>query len=174
MNSCLICDLICSPKLISKRDTNTMNSTLLADKIKSFFNPKTLLDCARQCRFLQRSRQIVPMTLMLSFIETLGSQSKANIADIHRKYQTLSGMPIEYKPFHNQIKKLHCADFFRNCFKKVMGDWVLQSLKLTSLSSGAAFPFTQVKLHDGCSFAIHAGLQGTYPGRFKKTHSCSS
>ena len=132
------------------------------------FNPKTLLDCARQCRFLQRSRQIVPMTLMLSFIDTLGSQSKANIADIHRKYQTLSGMPIEYKPFHNQIKKIHCADFFRNCFKKVMGDWVLQSLKLTSLSSGAAFPFTQVKLHDGCSFAIHAGLQGTYPGRFKK------
>ncbi|MFT5636974.1 MAG: hypothetical protein ACI89T_002447 [Cognaticolwellia sp.] len=36
-------------------------------------------------------------------LKTLGSQSKANLADIHRHYQLLSGMTINYKPFHNQI-----------------------------------------------------------------------
>lgn len=145
-----------------------MNITLLTEKIKSFFDPKNLLDSARQCKFLQRSRQIIPMTLLLSFIETLGNQSKANIADIHRKYQAMSNMPIEYKPFHNQIKKSQCADFFKNCFENVLELWVLQSLKLTTLSTGAAFPFSQIKLHDGCSFGIHSGLRSIYPGRFKK------
>ncbi|MFT5163363.1 MAG: hypothetical protein ACI9FJ_001958, partial [Alteromonadaceae bacterium] len=33
-----------------------MNITLLTEKIKRFFDPKNLLDSARQCQFLQRSR----------------------------------------------------------------------------------------------------------------------
>jgi hypothetical protein len=41
------------------------------------------------------------MELLLSFIETLGCQPKVNLADSHRKYQAISGMPINYKPFHN-------------------------------------------------------------------------
>jgi hypothetical protein len=49
-----------------------------------------------------------------------------------------------------------------------MHQWVLQSLKLTSLSTGDKFPFSQTKLHDGCSFQVHDGLQKTYPGRFRK------
>jgi hypothetical protein len=145
-----------------------MNFTPLTEKIKNIFDADYLLNLAKQCQFMQRSRQTIPITLLLSFIETLGNQSKANIADIHRKYQTLSDMPIEYKPFHNQIKKPQCTDFFRNCFENAMGLWVLKSLKLTSLSTGDPFPFTQIKLHDGCSFGIHSGLQDTYPGRFKK------
>jgi hypothetical protein len=80
----------------------------------------------------------------------------------------MSGMPIEYKPFLNQIRKPQCTEFFKNCFEHVMELWVLQSLKLTMLSTGASFPFTQIKLHDGCSFGILSGLQSIYPGRFKK------
>jgi hypothetical protein len=53
-------------------------------------------------------------------------------------------------------------------FTYVMLSWVLQSLKITSLSTGAAFPFSQIKLHDGCSFQVHDNLQQIYPGRFKK------
>jgi len=77
-------------------------------------------------------------------------------------------MQINYKPFHNQLKKAQCSDFFKSCFESVMQQWVLQSLKLTSLSTGAKFPFSQIKLHDGCSFQVHDGLQKTYPARFKK------
>jgi len=85
--------------------------------------------------------------LLLSITNTLGCQSKANLADIHRNYKNLSGMQINYKPFHNQLKKAQCSDFFKSCFESVMQQWVLQSL-----STGAKFPFSQIKLHDGCSF----------------------
>ena len=89
--------------LTSKRDTNAMNLTPLTEKIKSVFDAGRLLNLAKQCKFLLGSRQTIPMTLLLSFIETLGSQSKANIADIHRKYQTLSDMPKMY-PLSNEYK----------------------------------------------------------------------
>jgi hypothetical protein len=145
-----------------------MKLTTLTEKINAIFNEKKLLDLAREKKFLLRSRQLNPLKLLLSVITTLGSQSKANLADIHRQYKLLSGMTINYKPFHNQIKKTQCHDFFKECFTYVMQSWVLQSLKLTSLSTGAAFPFSQIKLHDGCSFQVHDNLQQIYPGRFKK------
>jgi len=145
-----------------------MNLTILTEKINAIFDAKKLFSLAREKKFIQRTRQINPLKLLLSIINTLGCQSKANLADIHRNYQSISGMPINYKPFHNQLKKAQCSEFLKSCFENVMQQWVLQSLKLTSLSTGAKFPFSQVKLHDGCSFQVHDGLQKTYPGRFKK------
>jgi len=147
-----------------------MQFTELTEKINTIFNPRTLLTTARETLFLKRARQILPLEFLLSFIETLGVQPKANIADIHRKYQAISGMPINYKPFHNQIKKEQCADFFENIFKHVLQSWVVKSLKLTTLSTGKPFPFEKIVLHDGCSFAINSQLKEVFPGRFS-THS---
>jgi hypothetical protein len=90
-----------------------MNLTILTEKINTIFNEKKLLALAREKKFVIRSRQLNPLKLLLSAITTLGSQSKANLADIHRHYQLLSGMTINYKPFHNQIKKTQCHDFFK-------------------------------------------------------------
>ncbi|MFT5758721.1 MAG: hypothetical protein ACI9LM_003469 [Alteromonadaceae bacterium] len=145
-----------------------MNITTLTEKINSIFEPKKLLTLARQKKFIIRSRQINPLKLLLSIINTLGCHSKANLVDIHRNYQVVSGMDIKYKPFHNQIKKEQCSEFIKSCFELIMQHWVLDSLKLTTLSTGTEFPFSQIKLHDGCSFQVHDGLQTTYPGRFKK------
>ncbi|MFT5636975.1 MAG: hypothetical protein ACI89T_002448 [Cognaticolwellia sp.] len=61
--------------------------------------------------------------------------------------------------------------FSKKNFTYVMQSWVLQSLKLTSLSTGAAFPFSQIKLLDGCSFQVHNNLQQIYPSRFKTVSS---
>jgi len=144
-----------------------MNLTTLTEKINLIFEPKKLLDLAREKKFIKRSRQINPLKFLLSLINTLGCHSKANLADIHRHYQSISGMDIKYKPFHNQIKKEQCSDFIKSCFELVMKHWVLNSLKLTTLSTGDKFPFSQIKLHDGCSFQVHDGLQSTYPARFK-------
>lgn len=147
-----------------------MNLTTLTEKINAIFNSQTLLKLARETKFIQRSRQINPCHLLLAMIQTLGCQSKANLADIHRNYLGNTGMPIQYKPFHNQIKKEQCSTFIKGCFELVMKHWVLHSLKLTSLSTGSRFPFSKIKLHDGCSFQLHDGLQATYPGRFKKRY----
>lgn len=144
-----------------------MNLTTLTDKFQSIFATKPLFSIARKVKFIERSRQLNPYYFLLAVIDTLGCQSKANLADIHRKYQAISGMTIHYKPFHNQLKKEQCRDFMQQCFEKVMQYWVLHTLKLTTLSTGEAFPFSQVKLHDGCSFQLHDGLQTQYPGRFK-------
>ncbi|PCI62790.1 MAG: hypothetical protein COB35_02515 [Gammaproteobacteria bacterium] len=145
-----------------------MKITSLSEKINTIFNAKQLLASARATKLLQRARQTNPLQLVLAFIETLGCQSKANIADIHRKYQALSGMPIHYKPFHNQIKKEACTHFFKQLFEHALKTWITRSLKLTTLSSGQHFPFERVLLHDGSSFAIHSGLKTTFPGRFTK------
>jgi len=145
-----------------------MKFTALTKKINTIFNSQRLFNSAREMLFLKRARQIAPMELLLSFIETLGCQPKVNLADIHRKYQAISGMPINYKPFHNQIKKVECTDYFKHCFESALAEWIVQSLKLTSLSTGEKFPFENVLLHDGCSFAIHSGLKEEFPGRFTK------
>ena len=163
-------DLIHSPKIISKQNANMMQFTELTEKINAIFNPQTLLTAARETQFLKRARQILPLEFLLAFIETLGVQPKENLADIHRKYQAMSGMPINYKPFHNQINKVQCTDLFENIFKHVLKTWIVKSLKLTTLSTGKPFPFEKVVLHDGCSFAIKAKLKGVFPGRFT-THS---
>ena len=90
-----------------------MQFTELTQKINTFFNSQRLLIAARETKFLKRARQIMPLEFLLAFIETLGVQPKANIADIHRKYQAISHMPINYKPFHNQIKKPQYTDLFK-------------------------------------------------------------
>ena len=102
------------------QNANMNQFTELTEKINTIFNPRTLLTAARETQFLKRARQILPLEFLLSFIETLGVQPKANLADIHRKYQAMSGMPINYKPFHNQIKKEQCTDLFENIFKHVL------------------------------------------------------
>ena len=168
MHPSSVYDLIVSPKITRKQNSDHMNITSLSTKIYTIFNAKQLLATARTTKLIQRVRQTNPLQLVLAFIETLGCQSKANIADIHRKYQALSSMPIHYKPFHNQIKKAACTLFFQQLFEQALKAWVVQSLKLTALSSGQNFPFHRVLLHDGCSFAIHSGLQTTFPGRFTK------
>jgi hypothetical protein len=147
-----------------------MQFTELTEKINTIFNPQALFTAARKTQFLKRARQILPLEFLLAFIETLGVQPKANIADIHRKYQAISQMPINYKPFHNQIKKVQCTEFFKNIFESAMQTWIVKSLKLTSLSTGKPFPFEKVVLHDGCSFAINSKLKDVFPGRFT-THS---
>jgi hypothetical protein len=113
-----------------------MQFTELTEKINTIFNPQALFTAARKTQFLKRARQIVPLEFLLAFIETLSVQPKANIADIHRKYQAISQMPINYKPFHNQIKKVQCTEFFKNIFESAMQTWIVKSLKLTSLSTG--------------------------------------
>ena len=147
-----------------------MNLTTLTEKINAIFDTQTLFKLARDKTFIQRSRQINPRSLLLAIIQILGCQSKANLADIHRNYLANTGMAIQYKPFHNQIKKEQCSAFIKGCFELVMKHWVLHSLKLTTLSTGASFPFSEIKLHDGCSFQLHDGLQSMYPGRFKKRY----
>ena len=147
-----------------------MNLTTLTEKINAVFNPQKLFSIARETKFLKRSRQVTPLNLLLSMIEALACQSKVNLADIHRNYLARTGMEINYKPFHNQLKKEECTEFVKDCFKLVMEHWALNTLKLTSLSTGEKFPFSEIKLHDGCSFQLHDGLQSTYPGRFKNRY----
>jgi hypothetical protein len=50
--------------------------TELTKKINSIFNAQHLLNSARNTQFLKRARQIAPMELLLSFIETLGVSQK--------------------------------------------------------------------------------------------------
>jgi hypothetical protein len=108
----------------------------------------------------------------LAFIETLGVQPKANIVDIYRKYQAISQIPINYKLFHNQIKKVHFTELSKNIFESAIQQWIVKSLKLTSLSTGKPLPFEKVVLHDGCSSAINSKMKDAFYGPVYYTLAC--
>ena len=76
-----------------------MNITILTEKINAIFNANKLFSLAREKKFILRARLINPLKVLLSITNTLGCQSKANLADIHRNYQTISGCKLTTNPF---------------------------------------------------------------------------
>ncbi len=86
-----------------------INFTTWIEKINTIYNAERLFKLASDKAFIQLSRQINTRNLLLAIIQTLGSQSKVNLADINQNYFTNTEITIQYEPFHNQIKKEQCS-----------------------------------------------------------------
>ncbi|MBO1520720.1 transposase domain-containing protein [Oceanisphaera sp. DM8] len=61
-----------------------MKITTIQQNLKSLFEPQYLLGLARKTGFIKRLRQLSPLHLIGAIVQTLSSQSNANLADIHR------------------------------------------------------------------------------------------
>jgi hypothetical protein len=86
-----------------------INFTTLIEKINTIYDTERLFKLASDKAFIQLSRQINPRNLLRVIIQTLGCQSKVNLADINQNYRTNTEITIQYKSFHNQIKKRQCS-----------------------------------------------------------------
>ncbi len=96
----------------------------------------------------------------------MGTRDKANLADVLRAYGCMTGAEMEYKPFHNQMKKAQLTQVLRDMDMQAAERWLLAPFQ------GALpkkYPFRYIHLHDGSSLKLKDKLAKTFPGRFTKT-----
>lgn len=146
--------------------STTEIETAIRNGLKRLFGEVQSERSARECGFVQRLRELLPHELLLSLLTTLGTRKVTALAEIHRAYQAATGSSIEYKPFHNQLRKEEFADWMRELFDKSLS--VFNVATLAPEVESKLSRFSDIEVHDGSSMAIHFGLAEEYPGRFTK------
>jgi hypothetical protein len=132
--------------------------------MKRLFGEGQAEKSARESGFVQRLRELQPSDLLLSLLTTLGSRETVALAEIHRTYQAMTGSSIEYKPFHNQLRKEGFAEWMRGIFEKAMS--IFDIVTLEPRVKSKLSQFSDILVHDGTSMGVHFGLAEDYPGRF--------
>ena len=143
-----------------------MNITTLQNKIQSVLGKAELTSKAKELGFTKRHRKASAATMINGLITALGSGNTKTLADIHRQCNNLSDekSQLEYKPFHNQIRKKSFYELIKLTTETALSEWEVLSLLL----SGPLKKFNSVLLHDGSTVKLHDGLRNIYPGRFSK------
>ncbi len=135
-------------------------------KFKGALSEQALNDIGRQTGFAERMRDITPHRLALAMIATFSSSNAETLADIQRKFTLLTGIPVSYKPFHNQLSKAEFGEFMRKVLCHALG--LLTQTVLRPMPGSALRQFDDILLQDGSSFGIKDVLAELYPGRFSK------
>ena len=144
-----------------------MNSTCISKRLTSILNSTTITQLAKKCGFLQRMRQVSPMDMVLALLQTLGSRTQINLADIHKTLCTGDEKNISYKPFHNKLRKPELTNLLQSLTEQAAATWLLEPLQSTLPKE---YPFKGIQAHDGSSLKLHIGLKDQFPGRFTQTH----
>ena len=142
--------------------------TRAAKIFQDFFDPRQLQKVATDVGFSQRVRKITAGEFISSLVTTFGLGKVNTIAELHQNYIQNSGMPINYKPFHDRLNQpgfpaLMC-ELAKQCFAK---------MRVPVLSANESRIFKgldDVIAHDGTSFGLRDGLKEVFPGRFS-THA---
>ena len=143
-----------------------MNITQLSEPVKSLFRPAAINQLARESKFVKRLRGLQPSALLAALSQVLGTQSEANIADIHRALVSHSPSAPAYKPFHNQLKKAALTTFLQRLVSRMTEQLLLKPF---AISLPDSLPFTHIHVHDGSTLKLHDALKHTFAGRFTKT-----
>ena len=142
-------------------------SSRVEGKLKSVLNEGVITRLGFSTGFTERLRVMTPYRVALAIIGALATQQVETIADIARKFTSMTGLPVSYKPFHNQLSKPEFAEFMRQVLCHLLGELVVQVLE--PLPGSPLELFDDIELQDGSSFAIADELAAKYPGRFTKT-----
>ncbi|EDQ02440.1 hypothetical protein [Shewanella benthica] len=81
-----------------------MNFNAIPRQLTNVLNSCNITQLAKQRHFMQRMRNISPMQLVLAILNTLGTRTNINLADIHKNLCSQHDIGINYKPFHNKLK----------------------------------------------------------------------
>ncbi|WP_281180432.1 IS4 family transposase [Endozoicomonas ascidiicola] len=131
------------------------------------FNQSEAVDMAEQLGFTIRQRNIHPLDFILSLIAVLGGDGNSDTqADLHRKFNELTGLKVSYRSWANQAKKdalpalilwlwVQCLEIF--------------SRKVMAFDDSSPFAeFEHILIQDGSSQAVYDALKDAFPGRFSK------
>jgi hypothetical protein len=151
---------------MQKLSSTKTTCSSIAKRFKSVFGEVEVDKIARDCRLMQRKRDITPLALVCACVATFASGNSRWLADIVRALNDLTGKTIRYKPFHNRISKPAFSEFSRQMLNSALQKLTIPVLK--SIPGGKLKRFRDIFLHDGTSFAVKNALSGDLPGRFTK------
>lgn len=120
---------------------------------------------AEQLDFTIRQRDIRPMDFILSLIDALAGDGNCDtLADLHRKFNELTGLNVSYHSWTNQAKKDALPTL-------VLWLWVqcleIFSRKVMAFDEDSPFSeFEHILIQDGSSQAVYNALKEAFPGRF--------
>lgn len=138
----------------------------MAKALRAVFGRKQAEQCAREIGFVRRVRKLMPYALALALVSCLGCGKADWIADIHRAHNKLTKSKMQYKPFHNQLRKPEFAEWMRRLLETAMLKLTFPVLEAVPASKLGVFK--DIRIHDGSSFAVKATLKKSFPGRFRK------
>ena len=141
-----------------------ISAATMMNRFKRSFNEARLNEIGKLARFCRRERIVTPYRLALSLIEIFAANGARTIADVQRAFNALCEQDVQYKPFHNQLSKPQFPTFMRVLFSRLLNELACEVLRFGPHSPFAQF--TQIRLQDGTSFAVHATLAEEFPGRF--------
>lgn len=151
----------------SSSSTPNLNAESTANLLQDILGGDEIERIARETGFIIRQRDLVAYTLVLTLLSCLGCKATKWIAELHRTYNKLAGKSIEYKPFHNQLRKKACPKMLVELIEYTLQKVVFEELMAIPESQLAMFD--DILIHDGSTIALKASLKKQYPGRFKKT-----
>ena len=120
---------------------------------------------AEQLGFTIRQRDIRPLDFFLSLIDALAGDGNCDTqADLHRKFNELTGLNVSYYSWTNQAKKDALPTL-------VLWLWVqcleIFSRKVMAFDEDSPFSeFEHILIQDGSSQAVYDALKEAFPGRF--------
>jgi hypothetical protein len=136
-----------------------------AKRLTTVLGTAEVMAIARSSRWLQRARKVMPLMFVAAVLSTLGTGKAKWLADILRTFQKMSGVRLQYKPFHKQLSKRQFPEMFRMLLEAVLQKLTQPVLQATSSKLSC---FRDIFIHDGSSFALKDGLRKMWPGRFTK------
>ena len=101
-----------------------MNINIIIKKLKLVLSEKKLNRLGRETGFMQRERNVSAFQLVIAMIGALGEKDTRYLSDILRYFNRLTGQSVKYKPFHNQLSKIHLAELMRQVAEKVFSYWI--------------------------------------------------
>jgi len=135
-----------------------------AIKLEQTLGSAALNRLGKETGMAERFRQIQPARLATALISALGTQPVKYLSDILARFNELvEPHSVQYKPFHNQIKKEAFPRFTHGIFLSVLDKLVVDTL--VPLPGSFLAGFDDIIIQDGSSFALHDKLAEVYPGR---------
>lgn len=122
--------------------------------------------------FTRRLRTVTPHRLLVTLLTAFSCQNLRTLADIHRAFHAMVGQGIEYKPFHNQLRKKSFPRLMEAVFRHLVKTFV--GKVLAPVPASALRAFDDIVIHDGSSFGVYAGLADALPGRFGKDNPAAA
>jgi hypothetical protein len=149
-----------------RKDDTKQAAASMATRLRSVMAEEVVERVAREVGFLQRKRKVSPVGLLVACLSTLGTGPVAWLADILRTFNKNNEGSVQYKPFHNQLRKEAFPEFLLRILVEVLSTLTRPVLK--AVPGGKLMRFHDIFLHDGTSLALKDSLADHWPGRFTK------
>ncbi len=148
------------------KNATTLDADAIAKSLLNTVGEAAVLRIARSTRLTKRMRDVTPLPLLIACISALGASETNWIADILRAFNAFTRKSVQYKPFHNQLRKAAFPEFIRLVLEEALSKLTMPVLR--GLPSSKLAVFKDIRIHDGTSFAVKDSLRRLWPGRFSK------